>query len=194
MLKKNDRLVHRQAIKREYEMADRRKREAKFTKGDGNVIVGSIFDCNRGHFERLLRAYWDKLYLGWNPLKNDGRGCWEVWQQPTKKTPVLRYYDESEGIKIYTAEYLPNDYEHWVADLPYLTYSFIEKLRIMDSWENKQLISDHDYDQSKWQQKLDDDEEENIKYVVKHNRQAFRDLLDYTQSGYDPLQFFTRKS
>lgn len=190
---KQDQVIKTQAIQREYEQAERRKREPSFSKGDGNTIVGSIFDCNRAHFERLLKGYWDKLYVGWNPFKNEGRGCWEVWQQPTKKTPVLKYYDESEGTKIYTLEYQPNDFEHWVADLPFLTYKFIEKLRSMDAWENKQQVSDHDHAIERHHQKLEEEETDNIKQIVQNNHQAFRDLLDYTQSGYNPLQFFSRK-
>lgn len=190
---KADKIVKEQAILREYELANRRKREAKFTQGDGNTITGSIFDCNRKHFEKTLRDYSDRLYVGWNPLKNEGNGCWEVWHRPSKKTPVLRYYDEITGFKIYTTEYLPNDFEHWVADLPYLTYSFIGKLREMDAWDNKQLLQNADDAVDEHRIKMEKAEEENIKYVVKHNKELFRDLLDYTQQGFNPLQFFNKK-
>jgi len=192
-MRKSDTLVKNQAILREYEIASRRKREAKFPKGEGNTVVGTIFDCNRKGFEKALRAYSDRLYLGWNPFKKDGRGCWEVWHRPSRKTATLAYHDEVTGFKLYTADYKPNDYEHWVADLDYLSYDFIQKLREMDSWENKHMIAKHDEEIDSFKQKLDREEEENIKYVVKHNRQAFRDLLDYTQQGFNPLDFFNKK-
>jgi hypothetical protein len=190
---KADKIVKNQAILREYERADRQKREAKFPQKDGNIVVGTMYDCNRKHFERALKAYSERLYVGWNPFKKDGQGCWEVWFRPSRKTPVLRYYDELTGVKIYTAEYVPNDFEHWVADCDYLSYDFIGKLREMDSWENKQLISGHDDALQAHEDKLERQEDDNIKQIVKENKKAFRDLLDYTQSGFDPVQFFYRK-
>lgn len=189
-MRKADFLVREQAILRNKEREARQKREIKLPQGPGSTSVGSIHDCNRDHFERLLRAYWDKLYVGWNPYKNEGRGCWEVWQYPLKKTPVLRYHNEQTGEKIFTLEYKTNDFEHWVADLDYLAYDFIEKLRKMDSWANKHQVAEHEYEYERWQQKMYDAEDENIEYVVKHNKKAFRDLLTHAQNGVDPLQFF----
>lgn len=190
---KQDQIILNQAIQRHREQEVRQKREIPIPRSFGAMSVGSIYDCNRKHFERALKAYWDKLYIGWNPLKNDGMGCWEVWQRPLRKTPVLRYFDQTTGVKIYTAEYKPNDYEHWVADLPFLTYDFIGKLRKMDSWDNKYQVSEHDDEHERHLERIENLEEENIKYVVKHNKQAFRDLLDYTQEGFNPLQFFNKK-
>lgn len=188
-----DKITKNQAILRNQEREVRQKRRIDPDRGPGNTSVGSIHDCNRKHFERALRACWDKLYVGWNPYKNEGRGCWEVWQRPSKKTPVLRYHNEVTGEKIYTLDFLPNDFEHWVADLDYLSYDFIGKLKEMDSWENRNLVAQHDQSLEDYNQKQQKKEDDNIKYVVRHNRQQFRDLLDYTQQGFDPLQFFTRK-
>lgn len=189
---KADRLVLDQAIRRNLEIEDRRKKEHPLPKGIGNIVIGSIHDCNRIKFRKMLRDYSDRLYAGWNPFKKDGQGCWEVWHRPTYKTPVLAYKDDS-GLKIWITEYKPNDFEHWVADLDYLSYDFISKLREMDSWENRQLISGHDDKIEESRRKDEQSNEDNIKYVVKHNKALFRDLLDYTQAGYDPLQFFTKK-
>lgn len=193
MIKTSDKLILDQAILRHKEREDRQKREITLPHGPGWVTVGSVHDCNRDHFEKLLRAYWDRLYVGWNPMKNGGRGCWEVWQRPSLKTPILAYHDEVTGLKIWKTEYRPNDFEHWVADLDYLNYSFIEKLKKMDSWENKQLISQADDEYEAYQVKLEKDEEDNIRQVVKENKKHFRDLLDYVQSGYEPTQFFRKK-
>lgn len=187
-----DSVIKDQAILRNQEQQERRKREILLPRGPGNTVTGSIHDCNRKHFERVLKAYWDKLYVGWNPYKNDGIGCWEVWQQPSKKTPVLRYEDDS--MSLWTMEYKPSDYEHWVADIPYLSYSFIYKLKAMDAWENKHLTQQADDQLDEYHEKRQKAEDDNIKYVVKHNKSLFRDLLDYTQQGYDPMQFFTRKN
>lgn len=191
---KEDKIIKDQAVLREHELAFRRKREPKFPQKEGNLIVGSIFDCNRKSFSRALKTYDERLYVGWNPLKREGRGCWEVWHRPKLKTPVLRYHDEDSGMKIYTTEYLPNDFENWVADIEFLSYSFLSRIREMDAWSNKQLISEHDYQLDEHGRKLRQEEEDSIKQAVKNNKQAFRDLLDYTQSGYNPLDFFTKKS
>lgn len=187
-----DQLIKLQAIQRNREIEFRRKAYHDVPKGLGNTVVGSIHDCNRKGFEKMLRAYWDRLYVGWNPYKREGVGCWEVWARPSKKTPTLAYKDSS-GLKIYTTEYRPNDFEHWVADLDYLSYGFIEKLRKMDAWENKHQASDHEYEYERAYQAAEDKEDDEIEYIVKHNRKAFRDLLDYTKQGYQPLQFFTKK-
>lgn len=189
---KADRLVKNQAIQREYEQAVRRKREPKFLQQEGNSIIGSIHDCSRRGFEKTLKNYWDKLYVGWNPYKKEGSGCWEVWQQPTKKSKVLQYFNEDTGLKIYTLEFKPSDYEHWVADLEYLSYGFIDKLRSMDAWENKSLLADHDDAYEKHFEKLEKEEDDNIRQVVKENKKAFRDLLDYVQAGYNPLDFYRK--
>lgn len=187
-----DQKVKNQAILRHQEREVRQKREIPVIHGPGLASAGTIFDCNRKSFGRMLKSYWDRLYVGWNPLKLEGRGCWEVWQTPTNKTPVLRYHNKSTGDKIYTLEYQPSDFVDWIADLEYLSYDFIGKLKKMDAWENKQLVSDHDYQHSKYQEKQDELEEEHIKNVVRDNRKHFRDLLDYVQSGYEPTQFFTK--
>ena len=193
MLKIQDNLVKNQAIRRHQEKEDRRKLEYPIDRSVGNTVVGSIYDCSRKQFERALTTYWSNLYVGWNPFKNEGKGCWEVWAKPTKKTAILQYHNKITGIKVFTTEYRPNDYEHWVADLPYLTYNFIKKLREMDSWENRYQIQQHDDQHMLEQIKAKEKEEEHIKYVVRHNKQAFKDLLEYTQQGYNPTQFFYKK-
>ncbi len=177
-----DKQVLAQAILRHKEREARQKREIPIPKGDGWVSKGSLHDCNRRAFQRALEAYWSKLYVGWNPMKREGRGCWEVWQQPSKKTPILEYLNEATGERIYRMEYQVNDFEHWVADLEYLSLGFIRRLREMDSWDNKQLISDHDYQHAKHQEQADEKETEAIKYLVKHERRLFRDALDQYKS------------
>lgn len=187
---RNDKLIRDQAILRNREIEARRKQERTPPQGLGNIITGSVFDCNRKHFERVLRDYSDRLYVGWNPYKKEGQGCWEIWHRPTYKTPVHRL--DYQGVSYYSLEYLPNDFEHWVADLDYLDYTFISRLREMDSWENRQLVSSHDDQAEAFKDKLDRDETEQLKYVVRHNKSAFKDLLDYTQQGFNPLDFFTK--
>ncbi len=188
---KADIAVREQAISRYREQELRRKTEITPVRGIGSIVTGTIYDCNVKHFRRVLRDYSDRLYVGWNPYKKDGQGCWEIWHRPTYKTPVYR--GKHEGIEYYSLEYRPNDFEHWVADLDYLDYAFLDRLREMDSWENRNLISGHDEALDQLRVKADKDETEHLKYVVRHNKQAFKDLLEYTQQGYNPLEFFINK-
>lgn len=188
-----DKIILNQAILRHKEQEIRQKREVPIPHGSGSIVTGTIFDCNRHYFERLLKAYWSQLYVGWNPFKKQGQGCWEVWQRPIRKTAILRYDDVASETRIFTLEYRPNDFEHWVADLDFLDVKFIDKLRKMDSWTNKSLVADHDDEFDKYHEQQEQKELDNLKYVIKHNKQAFRDLLDYTQEGFDPLQFFNKK-
>lgn len=166
--------------------------------------MGSIFDCNRSSFERVLRDYSSDLYVGWNPLKNNGLGCWEIWHRPSRKTAVeiigASGFNEPriEQGKIlqdnlHVLEYRPNDFEHHVYDLPFLTYSFVNRLREMDMWETKQFAKKADEKLDDDQDKLDKVEEDNIKYVAKHNKDLFKKMHEAVKGGINPFWFFSDK-
>lgn len=157
--------------------------------GPGHMVKGSLFDCSRNLFERLLKTYFSQLYVGWNPFKNEGQGCWEVWQKPSFKTATKRV--ESKDYTIFTLDYQPNDFEHHVYDLPYLTPKFIDRLREMDMWENKNFAKNLDYQLEEDQQDLDRKEQEDIKYAVRHHKDLFRQLKALAQDGYNPFWFFS---
>jgi len=175
----NDEIIKRRHVEEAYETAIRRNREPVLPKGPGHTCKGSIFDCNRKTFEKALTDYWDRLFVGWNPYKKEGRGCWEVWQRPIAKTKL-------------------SSFEHWVADLDYLDINFIKKLRSMDAWAYKektgrQLWEDDDTKALEQQIALEKQEEDSIRYAAKHYKKAFGDLKDYTQSGFNPFWFFSDK-
>lgn len=176
---RNDKRVKQHHKKMALQKAFRTKKEPKLPLGDGHIITGSIFDCNRSYFERLLKAYWDRLFLGWNPYKKDGRGCWEVWQEPIRKGDL-------------------DDMEHWVADLDYLTPAFIDELRRMDSWEHKKntgysMAKTMDDAYEEYEAEIQRKEDESIKYAVRHNKRLFGQLKGLAQDGYNPLWFFSDK-
>lgn len=133
----------------------------------------------------------DRLYVGWNPFKKDGQGIWEVWYRPSKKTATLEA--ECKYYSISVLEYKPNDFEHWVADLEFLSYDFLNRLREMDMWENKNFIQKMDDRLEEDQEKLNKAEEESIKYAVKHNKKLFSQLKGLAQDGYNPFWFFSDK-
>ncbi|GAC1501952.1 MAG: hypothetical protein NVS1B10_06460 [Candidatus Saccharimonadales bacterium] len=171
-MRSNDELLKIRHYKNELATAFRRKREPKLPLGPGHVIKGSMFDCNRKVFEKALTDYWDRLFVGWNPYKLDGKGCWEVWQKPIAKQEL-------------------NDFEHWVADLEYLSLEFIKKLESMDAWKHKSMVSDIDEAHENYEAELDRKETELIKYTVKHNKSLFGKLKGLAQDGYNPLWFLS---
>lgn len=174
----NDRRVRDHHVKQALLKAMRTKQPVKgLVHGIGCCVTGSVFDIDRKAFERALKAYWSKLFLGWNPYKNEGRGCWEVWQEPNKRQEL-------------------NDMEHWVADLPYLRWDFIQDLRRMDSWEHraatgKQLWETMDDNYDEYDAELTRQEQDSIRYAVRHNKSVFGKLKDLAQDGYNPLWFFS---
>lgn len=159
--------------------------------GPGHTAKGSMYDCNRGYFERVLKSYYSELYLGWNPYKNYGHGVWEVWQKPVRQTKV--YQGRIDGVPLYSFISEPNDMEHHVYDLPFLTISFISKLKEMDSWEQKRFFEEADDKQDDQEAKEDKIFDESIKYAVRHNKSAFRQLKQLAQDGYNPFWFFSDK-
>lgn len=175
----NDKLVKEHHKKQAFMKAFRTKREPKLHTGIGHIVTGSMYDCNRSYFERLLSNYWDRLFLGWNPFKKEGLGCWEVWQRPIRQRDL-------------------NDMEHWVADIDYLTPKFIDELRRMDAWQHKKdsgysLAEDMDREATDWEIDIEKKEDESIKYAIRHNKSLFGKLKSLAQDGYNPLWFFSDK-
>lgn len=191
MLHPMDRKVRDQAIRRHREKEFRQKRQIPVPNGPGWTSVGSIFDCSRVEFEKKLKSYFSDLYVGWNPLKRDGLGCWEIWQKPSKLTAV-KQGNFGDGI-LYLLELCPNDFEHHVYDLPYLTYAFIDKLREMDMWENKQFLEQMDENDDIEYERQEKKEADAIKYAVRHNKSLFKKLKELAQDGYNPFWFFSDK-
>lgn len=157
--------------------------------GPGHVVKGSIFDCNRATFERAIKAYASNLFVGWNPYKNQEQGCWEVWAMPSKKTPI--YQGSIDGHPFYSLETVPNDFEHHVYDLQYLTLDFVGKLREMDMWANRHYLDQMDQYIDDYEQELDEKLAADIKYTVKHNKSVFRKLKQFALDGLNPLWFFS---
>lgn len=180
-MKQNDKLVRDHHVKQALLKAIRTKRpEPDLPHGPGLAVKGSIMDCDRRLFETMLKTYWDRLFVGWNPFKMNGRGCWEVWQRPIAKSEL-------------------NDMEHWVADLPFLRLDFVKELQRMDAWEyeknhGRTLNEDMDESYDKWEEKLEKQEDESIRYAVRHNKSLFGKLKGLAQDGYNPLWFFSDKA
>lgn len=178
-MRNNDELLKIRHYREAIDTAERRQNEVKLKPGIGHVVIGSIHDCNKKSFEKALKTYWDRLFVGWNPYKNDGNGCWEVWQKPLHKAQL-------------------SNFEHWVADLPFLRMDFIDDLRRMDDWEYKKnvgrsRVDDMDRAYVDYEIGLDKQEDELIKYAVRHNKSAFGKLKGLAQDGINPFWFLSDK-
>lgn len=179
-MNKNDKIVRDHHVKQALLKAIRTQRECTLPHGLGNIRVGSLFDCNRQDFEKLLTSYWDRLFVGWNPFKAEGRGCWQVWQRPIAKAEL-------------------NDMEHWVADIPYLTPKFITRLKEMDSWEHRaktglSLVESADRKNDEWTELAEKKEDELIHNAVKDHKSQFNKLKGLAQDGYNPFWFLSDKA
>lgn len=169
-----DELVKRRHRIDAFDKAERTQKEPVLHRGPGHTCKGSIFDCNRKVFERALTNYWERLFVGWNPYKKEGRGCWEVWQKPIKGREL-------------------NNFEHWVADLDFLDLNFINRLREMDAWENKQLVGEMDDASEAFYEKAEREEAENYRYIARHHKKLFAELKEHVASGLNPFWFFSDK-
>ena len=157
--------------------------------GLGRVIKGSALDCNKKLLERQLKNYDSRLYLKWNPDKNGGYGIWEIRRLPSRKVEVYKgvYLD---GTPIYALEYIENDLENHVLDIPYLTERALVKIYSMDTFRTDQWVSKFDYEQERSQNRLEENNKKELAYQLRQNRKHLQVLKDAVASGYNPAQFF----
>lgn len=154
----------------------------------GHLVQGSIFDCNKKKFIRAIKDYDKQLYLKWNPKKNKGFGCWELRRYPSTKTPV--FGGRFEGVAYYRLEHVEQDLIHHIMDMPYLTYQVVDRLKEMDAWENKRLLTDGEEEAERLIIKEEDDYRAERQYQVKQDKKYWKEYLELVRSGYNPFWFF----
>lgn len=167
-------------------LEERYKRDINPPQGLGNSVKGSVFDCNRKSFERLLKEEDPNLFLVWNPTKNSGFGCWQIWINPLQKSLVHKA--DYEGNSISSIEYRFIPVEHHIMDLPVLDYSVIEKLK--KSRVTVEDIMYQDYEARRKLQKEKDSYLDDRKHAIKQTKQYWKAFKDHVQSGYNPMWFF----
>lgn len=151
----------------------------------GRTVRGSVWDWPLWKITKEVQRIEPRLYFKWNPEKNEGRGIWELRIHPTKKTAVNQGW-VGEAL-LFTVEYVENPLEHHIKDFEVINGRVIDWLHEHDTQKDKF-----------WTQKLDEayvsaidsadkKNAENRKYIAKHYKKEFRQLLDLTQSGYDPM-------
>lgn len=158
----------------------------------GNVIEGSYWDCNKRHFERMLKDYDPLLYVKWSPRKLGGWGCWEIRRRPERKQVVDVTQDPSKEFTIVRLEYHENDILNHVLDVRFLHYSQIDKIRSMDTWNKDHMIHDEEYHMQKLKEKEISTMEDEFKHAVKENRKAIHQFMDLVNSGKSAGEVLTR--
>ncbi len=157
----------------------------------GSVVQGSIFDCSKHGLEKALKAYDKYLYLKWNPVKNKGKGKWEI-RRKTQLPIITKYTVDNTEIVAY--EYKESNLINHVLDLEYLTYDCLAKLRTMDAWENKNWAEDRDVIRQQMIDKQESDKWDNIRHSIKQDKKYWKQLQEATLSGYDPLGFMYHRT
>ena len=161
-----------------------------FMSPTGNIIRGHVLDCSVGPLVERLRDLDSQLYVVWNPKKLRGWGLWEIRRHPNMKTvkEVLPY----GGNTYVVVDYIENDFENHILDVPYLNYNVISRLKEMDTWtvsrDGETFNREMDYRASRRKATEEASALGERRYALKQNKTLIRDLMDYTLSGGDPSQ------
>lgn len=154
----------------------------------GNIIQGHVLDCSKVPLERKLRELDSQLYIKWNPRKLKGYGVWEIRRRPELKT--AKDFAIYKGDCYTLVDYVENDFENHILDVPFLNYGVITKLHSMDTWSvsrNGEVFGDVMESRAKSaQEKIDENAKSERRYELKQQRNMIRDLMNYTLSGGDP--------
>jgi hypothetical protein len=156
----------------------------------GNIIRGHVLDCSKVPLERKLRELDSNLYVKWNPRKLKGFGTWEIRRRPELKT--AKDFAIYKGDCYTLVDYVENDMENHILDVPFLNYGVITKLESMDTWSVSRntdvFAAAMESRAASAQQKIDENAKSERRYELKQQRSMIRDLMDYTLSGGDPSE------
>lgn len=154
----------------------------------GRIITGHVLDSSKAPLERKLREYDQQLYLRWNPRKLKGFGVWELRRRPELKT--AKDFAIYNGDCYTLVDYVENDIENHILDVPFLNYSILNKLKQMDTWtisrDSEKFGKEMEYRADKFKTQEEESAKSERRYALKQQRSMVRDLMDYTLSGGDP--------
>lgn len=151
----------------------------------GNIITGSVFDCNRDSLERSLKFFDPQLYLKWNPRKRAGHGIWELRRRPTFKTKILQGH--IDGVPLYTYEYRENDMIHHILDVPVLRYDLLGRVKEMDSWNKKNYLDNLDEQGAKAIMDAKAKAKAELRYSIKQHKREWKDFAAFVSAGGNPM-------
>lgn len=154
----------------------------------GRISTGHVLDVARAPLQRMLSDYDNQLYVKWNGRKLGGWGCWELRRRPNKKS--IKDVIEHEGSSFVVVDYVENDFESHILDLPYLNYEVMLRLKAMDTWsENLAYYVDRLESAERThqeEQKLKNYAE--MRYHARQEMKAIRDYREAIRSGMNPAE------
>lgn len=163
----------------------------------GQLIQGTVFDCNKAYVESVYQGYDPLLYIKWNPTKNYNMGSWELRRRPEKKS--IKETLEFEGQVYHILEYRELDVINHVMDLPVLSTFALDKLKKMDLWsaanydganadklkhQLDRIDSNLDSHKSKQEQKLYDE----AVYGLRQGKHILNNFRNDILSGLNPAE------
>ena len=154
----------------------------------GNVIRGHVLDCSVAGLTRALKDLDSTLYVKWNPKKLKKWGLWEVRRRPEYKS--VKDIIEFNGATYAVVDYVENNFENHIIDVPFLNYSLIEKLKSMDTWamspRGRQYLDDMESRRASFVERENEKAMQERNYELRQRKTQIRELMDYTLSGGDP--------
>lgn len=156
----------------------------------GKLIKGHVLDVSLKPFQRALRDYDPQLYVRWNPKKLRGHGCWEIRRKPTLKTSV--FMGEHAGISYYKLMQVEYNDVHHILDCAFLNYDQLRKLQQMDTWGKGNFAENYEKREAEYIAAQKQKAREHLKYALKQNGTALRDLYEMVRSGISPAQIITQ--
>lgn len=155
----------------------------------GNIVRGTVLDCNKEALELALKRYDAQLYLKWNPKKNRGFGLWEVRRRPEQMMLVPKTIWKGD---LYSSlEYVENNLVHHVMDSHSLNYHIVERVKAMDTWKTNEetglsFTDRYEAKERAHAEEISAKQKEAIKYKSRYYKKEIRDLKEALQSGLDP--------
>ena len=154
----------------------------------GKVSQGHVLDCAMGPLKEKLRDLDEQLYIKWNPKKLKGWGLWEVRRRPNYK--MVKETVEFGGNTYHQIDYIENNFEHHILDVPFLNYDIITKLKQIDTWANsdkgRNFNDQMDSKAASFEEAGKAKALAERQYELKQQKSMVRDLMDYTLGGGDP--------
>lgn len=161
----------------------------------GQTVVGDVLDVNKDTLERLCKQVDSRLYIKWNPTKNNGYGLWELRIRPTHKSII--YKVSYQGNTYCILDYKENGFEHHVKDFQYLSYSILDWLRDADQWAMSNYEPDKLLRLQRYLVKMDDamyakkdkakeKAREDMMYQIKQDKGIIKAYQEALLSGINP--------